>query len=100
MLHKVLKSYRARQRFALHEGEILVSKVIAMVPSADPIVKRYLISETQMFLSPRNSSTRLNTVCVLTGRTRGVYRDFKMNRMMIRKEAQEGEIPGLRKAVW
>jgi small subunit ribosomal protein S14 len=100
MLHKVLKSYRARQRFALHEGQILVSKVLSMVPCEDPLVKRYLLSETQMFLNARDSSTRLNSVCVITGRTRGVYRDFRMNRMMIRKEAGQGEIPGLRKASW
>ncbi len=38
--------------------------------------------------------------CQLTGRARGVYRKFRISRIMLRKLALEGKIPGMRKASW
>jgi small subunit ribosomal protein S14 len=50
---------------------------------------------------PRDASpTRLRNLCVLTGRSRSVYRKFKISRLMLRKLALEGKIPGMRKASW
>lgn len=50
---------------------------------------------------PRDASpTRLRNICALTGRTRGVYRKFKISRIMLRKLALEGKVPGMRKASW
>ena len=50
---------------------------------------------------PRSASpTRHRRICSLTGRTRGNYRKFKMSRIMLRKLALEGKVPGMRKASW
>jgi small subunit ribosomal protein S14 len=50
---------------------------------------------------PRDSNpTRLHNRCNLTGRSRGYYRKFGLSRMMLRKMAHEGKIPGLVKASW
>ena len=50
---------------------------------------------------PRDASpTRLNNICSLTGRSRGVYRKFKVSRIMLRELAHEGKVPGMRKASW
>ena len=38
--------------------------------------------------------------CELTGRAHGVYRKFRISRIMLRKLALEGKIPGMRKASW
>ena len=45
-------------------------------------------------------STRIVRRCELTGRARGVYRKFRISRIMLRKLALEGKIPGMRKASW
>ena len=45
-------------------------------------------------------SSRLVRRCELTGRARGVYRKFRISRIMLRKLAHEGKIPGMRKASW
>jgi len=45
-------------------------------------------------------STRAVRRCELTGRVRGVYRKFRISRIMLRKLALEGKIPGMRKASW
>jgi small subunit ribosomal protein S14 len=45
-------------------------------------------------------STRIVRRCELTGRAHGVYRKFRISRIMLRKLALEGKIPGMRKASW
>lgn len=38
--------------------------------------------------------------CEVCGRSRAVYRKFKLCRLCFRKMALEGKIPGVRKASW
>ncbi len=40
------------------------------------------------------------TRCELCGRSRAVYRKFKVCRLCFRKLAHEGKIPGVKKASW
>lgn len=50
---------------------------------------------------PRDSNpNRMKNRCNLTGRTRGYYRKFGLSRLMLRKLAHDGKIPGLVKASW
>jgi len=50
---------------------------------------------------PRDASpTRVRSLCALTGRSRGVYRKFKVSRIKLRELALEGKVPGMRKASW
>jgi len=43
---------------------------------------------------------RRYTRCLLCGRPRAVYRKFKICRICFRVLANEGKIPGVRKASW
>ena len=50
---------------------------------------------------PRNGNlNRVRNRCELTGRSRGVYRDFKLCRNKFRELALQGLIPGVTKASW
>jgi small subunit ribosomal protein S14 len=50
---------------------------------------------------PKNSSAvRLHNRCQLTGRPRGYMRQFGISRVLFRKMALEGKIPGVKKASW
>jgi len=50
---------------------------------------------------PRNGNpNRIRNRCELTGRPRGVYRDFKLCRNKFRELANNGLIPGVTKASW
>lgn len=49
---------------------------------------------------PPKYSARAYTRCELCGRSRAVYRKFKICRLCFRKLASEGRIPGVRKASW
>ena len=50
---------------------------------------------------PRNSSVvRLHNRCKLTGRPKGYMRRFGISRVTFREMANDGKIPGIRKASW
>ena len=50
---------------------------------------------------PRNSSSiRYRNRCILTGRTRGVYRKFGLSRIKIRELSMSGDLPGVIKSSW
>lgn len=50
---------------------------------------------------PKNSSkVRLHNRCRLTGRPKGYMRKFGICRVIFRKMANEGKIPGITKASW
>jgi small subunit ribosomal protein S14 len=51
-------------------------------------------------LRPPKFSTRVNRRCRLCGRPRAVYQKFGICRICFRKLADEGIIPGVRKASW
>lgn len=45
-------------------------------------------------------STRLIRRCQLCGRPRSVYRKFRICRICLRELANQGKIPGMKKASW
>ncbi|MBN9413662.1 MAG: 30S ribosomal protein S14 [Candidatus Paracaedimonas acanthamoebae] len=50
---------------------------------------------------PRNGARiRVRNRCEVSGRSRGVYRKFKMSRIALRELGSLGLIPGLTKASW
>lgn len=49
---------------------------------------------------PPRFKVRAYTRCELCGRSRAVYRKFKICRLCFRQLASEGRIPGVRKASW
>jgi small subunit ribosomal protein S14 len=50
---------------------------------------------------PRNSArVRIRNRCLLTGRSRGVYREFGLSRIAFRELALAGQLPGVIKASW
>jgi small subunit ribosomal protein S14 len=86
------ESMKARER----KRERLVKKFEA---------KRKVLKDAGDFqglaLLPRNSSrVRVHNRCQLTGRPRGYMRQFGISRVLFRKMANEGKIPGVTKASW
>jgi small subunit ribosomal protein S14 len=50
---------------------------------------------------PKNASpVRLHNRCKLTGRPKGYMRKFGISRVTFREMANEGKIPGIKKASW
>jgi small subunit ribosomal protein S14 len=71
--------------------------------SIDPKISDEAREEARIKLQkiPRNAHpVRVRNRCELTGRPRGVYRDFKLSRNKFRELANNGLIPGVTKASW
>ena len=49
---------------------------------------------------PQKFGTRVHTRCAICGRPRAVYRKFRICRICLRNLANNGKIPGMRKASW
>jgi small subunit ribosomal protein S14 len=77
---------------------LLLKEKIASVDISEDEKWKYRIDLQKL---PLNSSpTRLRNRCVITGRSRGVYRKFGLCRNKLREHAMVGDIPGLKKASW
>jgi len=68
-------------------------------------VKRAKLKADKDYLAldklPKNSSpVRVRNRCQITGRPRGYMRKFGISRILFRKWASEGIIPGVTKASW
>ena len=60
-----------------------------------------LIARLKMAEIPRNANpTRVRNRCSTTGRPRGYYRKFGLNRIELRDLGNKGLIPGLTKSSW
>lgn len=62
--------------------------------------ERYAARQALDKMSPDSSPVRLRNRCLLTGRSRGYYRKFRMSRLCFREMALQGLIPGVTKASW
>ena len=68
-------------------------------PNLDP--ERKVEVAAQLAALPRNSCpTRLTRRCMMTGRSRSVYRKFGLCRIMLRNLALAGDLPGVTKSSW
>jgi small subunit ribosomal protein S14 len=61
------------------------------------MAKKSMIAKQQR---PAKFSTQAYTRCNICGRPHSVYRDFGLCRICLRKMANEGLIPGMKKSSW
>ncbi len=62
--------------------------------------ERALARKKLMALPRDTSMCRVINRCKLTGRARGNYQKFGLSRLMFRKLALDGKLPGVTKASW
>ncbi len=64
------------------------------------IEERFKIQSKLNELPRESSKIRVRNRCKLTGRTRGVYRQFGLSRIKIRELSMSGALPGVVKSSW
>ncbi len=68
-------------------------------PNIDPDEKAEIMEALAKL--PRNSCpARKTRRCMLTGRSKAVYRKFGLSRIMLRELALRGDLPGVTKSSW
>ena len=98
-LSSVNKNERRKKLVAKTATKLAKLKAIANDKSKDETER--LIARLKMAELPRNGNpTRIRNRCELTGRSRAVYRKFRLSRIMLREMGNKGLIPGLTKSSW
>jgi small subunit ribosomal protein S14 len=99
MQKKIKKNIKQRLLFKHLEKKRLIIKIISNNFNLKKIIRWKI--EQKWFNFDRNSSlTRIKNICILTGRSRSVYRFFKISRLQLRKLASTGSLPGISKYNW
>jgi small subunit ribosomal protein S14 len=95
-IHKQLKRERLVRKFAARRAELKRRSRDMSISAEERQVAREALASL-----PRNSSpVRLRNRCVVSGRSRAVYREFMLSRIAFRYMALAGELPGIHKASW
>ncbi len=98
-LSSINKNERRKKLVKQYAGKYAKLKAVAADESLDESER--LIARLKMAELPRNANpTRVRNRCATTGRPRGYYRKFGLNRIELRDKGNKGLIPGLTKSSW
>lgn len=61
---------------------------------------RFKVANFLSSFPTKSSFTKINNRCNLTARSRSVYKDFRISRLMFRKLALQGQLMGVKKSSW
>lgn len=97
MKYLILKDRRRRILFAFYEQRSNVFRAIR--DNQNFSIKKRKKAYTTLNSFPRDAHlSRIRNRCVLTGRSRAIYRKFGLSRLRFRKFASEGILNGIKKA--
>jgi small subunit ribosomal protein S14 len=95
-IEKNKRRARLAKKFAGRRARL---KAIALDKTVTP--EERFAAQLKLAQLPRNSSpVRVRSRCDMTGRSRAVYRKFRLSRMALRDLATSGQIPGMVKSSW
>ncbi len=98
-LSSINKNERRKKLVKQYAGKYAALRAVADDNSADDTDR--LMARLKMAELPRNANpTRVRNRCMVTGRSRAVYRKFQLSRIMMRELGNMGLIPGLTKSSW
>lgn len=99
MQKKKKKNIKQRYLFKNLEKKRLILKIISKNLNLKKKV-RWKIQQRWFNFHQNSSLTRIKNICVLTGRSKSIYRFFKISRLQLRKLASTGYLPGISKYTW
>ena len=95
MKSAVTRDKKRRALFKEYEEKRLALKVLQRINPKDVRIQQGLDE------LPHNSSrTRIRNRCVITGRSRSVWRAFRISRIQLRKLALQGALMGVKGSSW
>lgn len=90
-----------RRRKLAEKGEAKRAELRKIITDESKSDEERDVAMMKLQKMPRDTSRiRVRNRCEVTGRPRGVYRDFRMSRITFREMAHAGMIPGVTKASW
>lgn len=90
-----------KRRILYKHFEYKRKKLKSIIYNEDNSITERKKAQDKLCKLPRNSSkTRIKNRCVITGRSKSVYRYFKISRIQLRNLALNGRITGYSKVSW
>ena len=99
MKKQIKKNINQRYLFKKEEKRRLIFKAITQNLTFENNL-RWKIQKKFNMLSNNSSVTRIKNKCILTGRSRSIYRFFRLSRIQLRRLASQGRLPGVAKYSW
>ncbi len=99
MQKKIKKNIKQRYLFKDLEKKKLILKIISKNLNIEKDL-RWKLQQKWFFFNQNSSITRIKNICVLTGRSKSVYRLFKISRIQLRKLESECLLPCVSKYSW
>lgn len=99
MQKKIKKNIKQRYLFKNLEKKRLIYKIISKNLKLKKDI-RWKAQQKWFFFNNNSSLTRIKNICILTGRSRSIYRLFKISRIQLRKLASNGLLPSISKYSW
>lgn len=94
MFRKINSRLNQSKIVTKEEKKLKINKFI-LKNSYITILHKFLVNQHLLFLQPMNYSSRLHTICLITGRSRSVHKNYKIARTLFKKLALQGHLPGV-----
>lgn len=99
MLNKKQIDNKRRQLYRLNELNNKILKVLAYNTTL-PIFSRWKYKLKLTKLNKNSYSSKIHNFCIITGRSKSVFKNFKLSRITFRKKASFNKIIGINKLSW
>lgn len=96
---RINRDIKARQEYKALELHRSLLKSITLDQTVS-YASRLEASVELGHLGKKGSRTVLTNRCVLTGRSKGVHKTYRISRIMLKKLALEGRLPNVHKHSW
>lgn len=101
MQGRLYKNIKNRTYFFEYENEKKLYKYLIHNKQAKlPESLAQNMSKKQFLITNRASSSYIRNLCALTAKARSTYRDFRLNRNMIKICASKKLLQGIKRASW
>jgi succinate dehydrogenase (ubiquinone) iron-sulfur subunit len=89
-----------RKRFLFSNNEIcfLSFKLLLESNFSKMKLKKHLFSMNRQILN--HSLTSVNNRCLITGKGKSIYKEFRLSRIIFRKAADSGLLAGVKRSYW
>ncbi|KAI9504315.1 40S ribosomal protein mrp2, mitochondrial [Coemansia spiralis] len=99
MRSRVLRDIKARRAVVGKELERTIWRFLSRNTTIEPQIR--MQAQLALNRTPREACpTAIKNRCILTGRGRGVFNQWRMCRFQFRMQALNGDLPGVDKASW
>lgn len=96
----IIKDRTARRRYA---SNAILRRALKYICHSDFYSSNIRLVASQKLSSlsrKRAKKTRFINCCILSGRSKAVYKNFRLSRIMFRNLAHEGKLYGITKSSW